>query len=176
MTFWLTSLFLYSAEVEEHLLVQRQADSYNLEQMHELIQKYGIKGKDGNELSKPFDFNLMFETRIGPEGTSVGYLRPETAQGLFVNFRRLLDFNGGKMPFAAAQIGLGFRNEIAPRGGLLRVREFWCGLDEFPESPQLSSNPCSHVSQYGRNRAFREPCEENAPQLQQHSGQGSKTV
>ena len=47
-------------------------------------------------------------------------------QGLFVNFRRLLDYNGNKMPFAAAQIGLGFRNEISPRAGLLRVREFWC--------------------------------------------------
>ena len=55
-------------------------------------------------------FNLMFKTRIGPEGTAVGYLRPETAQGLFVNFRRLLDANAQKMPFAAAQIGLGFRN------------------------------------------------------------------
>ena len=46
-------------------------------------------------------------------------------QGLFVNFRRLLDFNANRMPFAAAQIGLGFRNEISPRNGLLRVREFW---------------------------------------------------
>ena len=44
------------------------------------------------------------QTKIGPEGTSIGYLRPETAQGLFVNFRRLLDFNGSKMPFAAAQV------------------------------------------------------------------------
>lgn len=51
------------------------------------------------------------------------------SQGLFVNFRRLLDYNNSKMPFAAAQIGLGFRNEIAPRAGLLRVREFWCGWD-----------------------------------------------
>lgn len=47
-------------------------------------------------------------------------------QGLFVNFRRLLDYNANRMPFAAAQIGLGFRNEISPRNGLLRVREFWC--------------------------------------------------
>ncbi len=52
----------------------------------------------------------------------VGYLRPETAQGMFVNFAKLLEFNGGRLPFAAAQIGLGFRNEIAPRNALLRVR------------------------------------------------------
>jgi len=51
-------------------------------------------------------------------------LRPETAQGIFVNFKKLLTFNNGKMPFACAQIGLGFRNEIAPRSGLLRGREF----------------------------------------------------
>ena len=72
-----------------------------------------------------------------------GYLRPETAQGIFVNFRRLYEFVGGRMPFAAAQIGLGFRNEIAPRNGLLRVREFqmaeiehFCHpekKDEFPK-------------------------------------------
>jgi glycyl-tRNA synthetase (class II) len=50
------------------------------------------------------------------------YLRPETAQGMFVNFRRLLEFNQGQLPFAAAQIGNSFRNEISPRSGLLRVR------------------------------------------------------
>jgi glycyl-tRNA synthetase len=44
-----------------------------------------------------------------------GYLRPETAQGIFINFRRLVEFNNGKMPFAAAQVGMGFRNEISPR-------------------------------------------------------------
>jgi glycyl-tRNA synthetase len=53
---------------------------------------------------------------------SYSYLRPETAQGMFVNFRRLLEFNRGQLPFAAAQIGNTFRNEISPRSGLLRVR------------------------------------------------------
>lgn len=52
------------------------------------------------------------------------YLRPETAQGHFINFGRLLEFNSGRIPFASAQIGKSFRNEIAPRQGLLRVREF----------------------------------------------------
>ena len=51
-------------------------------------------------------------------------MRPETAQGIFVNFKRLLEFNNGKLPFAGAQIGKAFRNEISPRSGLLRVREF----------------------------------------------------
>lgn len=74
----------------------------------------------GNELSEPYPFNLMFQTSIGPTGKDAGFLRPETAQGIFVNFRRLLEQNAGKMPFAAAQIGTAYRNEIAPRGGLLR--------------------------------------------------------
>jgi len=77
-----------------------------------------------NELSDPYPFNLMFPTTIGPSGNIQGFLRPETAQGMFVNFRELLYFNGGKLPFACAQIGQSFRNEIAPRAGLLRVREF----------------------------------------------------
>ena len=69
----------------------------------------------------------MFDTQIGPTGGLKGFLRPETAQGHFVNFRRLLEFNGGKIPFASASIGLGFRNEISPRSGLLRVRGFTMG-------------------------------------------------
>lgn len=52
------------------------------------------------------------------------FLRPETSQGIFVNFKRLLDYNHGQLPFGVAQIGNAFRNEIAPKSGLLRVREF----------------------------------------------------
>ncbi|KAG7249447.1 hypothetical protein CRUP_016878, partial [Coryphaenoides rupestris] len=66
----------------------------------------------------------MFQTSIGPAGNMPGYLRPETAQGMFLNFKRLLEFNQGKLPFGAAQIGNSFRNEISPRSGLIRVREF----------------------------------------------------
>jgi glycyl-tRNA synthetase len=93
-------------------------------ELDEVIQKYTIKSPDGNDVSGAYKFNLMFDTQIGPTGGIKGYLRPETAQGHFVNFRKLLEFNGGKIPFASASIGLGFRNEIAPRSGLLRVREF----------------------------------------------------
>lgn len=66
----------------------------------------------------------MFETRIGPSGSGKGYLRPETAQGQFLNFQKLLEFNQQSMPFASASIGKSYRNEISPRSGLLRVREF----------------------------------------------------
>jgi glycyl-tRNA synthetase len=98
-------------EKENHLRVQRQADAFSPEELDKLLLEYNCKApSNGEPFSPSFPFNLMFKTSIGPEGTSVGFLRPETAQGLFVNFRRLLDLNANKMPFAAAQIGLGFRN------------------------------------------------------------------
>lgn len=68
-------------------------------------------------------------------------MRPETAQGIFINFKRLLDFNNGRMPFAAAQIGLGFRNEINPRQGLLRVREFTMAEIEHFLDPLCKDHP-----------------------------------
>ena len=77
----------------------------------------------------------MFQTQIGPSGGMPGYLRPETAQGHFVDFRFLLDFNNGRIPFGSACIGLGFRNEIAPRSGLLRVREFTMAEIEYFVDP-----------------------------------------
>eukprot|EP00804_Cyclotella_cryptica_P011179 CCRYP_007716-RB/>CCRYP_007716-RB protein AED:0.43 eAED:0.43 QI:0/-1/0/1/-1/1/1/0/329 len=97
-------------ERERHLRVQIQADAFSPAELDEQLALYGCKAPSGEPYGPSFPFNLMFKTSIGPEGTSVGYLRPETAQGLFVNFRRLLDANSQKMPFAAAQIGLGFRN------------------------------------------------------------------
>jgi glycyl-tRNA synthetase len=108
-----------------------------------MLTKYEVKSptnKD-NGITTPFPFNLMFKTTIGPDGKNVGFLRPETAQGLFVNFRRLLEFNQAKMPFSAAQIGLGFRNEIAPRNGLLRVREFCMAEIEHFVNPEDKSYP-----------------------------------
>jgi glycyl-tRNA synthetase (class II) len=81
----------------------------------------------------------------------VGYLRPETAQGIFVNFRDLLYYNGSKLPFAAAQIGNSYRNEISPRAGLLRVREFtqvW-GLCFQQGAPALAAGvACSSAAAF----------------------------
>jgi glycyl-tRNA synthetase len=71
-----------------------------------------------------FSFNLMFSTTIGPGSQRIGYLRPETAQGMFVDFARLLRFYRDKLPFGAVQIGKSFRNEISPRQGMIRLREF----------------------------------------------------
>ena len=74
-------------------------------------------------------------------------MRPETAQGIFVNFKKLLDFNNGKLPFAGAQIGKAFRNEISPRSGLLRVREFEMAEIEHFVNPEKKEHPkFSHVA------------------------------
>lgn len=100
------------------------------DELYGLLLTHDIRSPTtGNPLSEPMDFNLMFRTSVGNAPTDEPadgrrYLRPETAQGVFVNYDRLLADNGGRLPFAAAQIGSAFRNEIAPRSGLLRLREF----------------------------------------------------
>jgi glycyl-tRNA synthetase len=78
----------------------------------------------------------MFQTAIGPSSNAPGYLRPETAQGQFLNFAKLLEFNQQQMPFASASIGKSFRNEISPRAGLLRVREFLMAEIEHYVDPE----------------------------------------
>ena len=78
------------------------------------------------DLTEPRQFNLMFKTNIGPvdDGDSFAYLRPETAQQIFTNFKNITDSTSRKPPFGIAQIGKAFRNEITPRNFIFRVREF----------------------------------------------------
>ncbi len=80
----------------------------------------------GGELSEPREFNLMFETNMGPvkDDASTIYLRPETAQGIFVNFKNVMQFARKKLPMGIAQIGKSFRNEITPGNFIFRTREF----------------------------------------------------
>ena len=78
----------------------------------------------GGALGEKRDFNLMFETRVGAQGDTKSYLRPETAQGIFVNFKNVVDTMRPKLPFGIAQVGKAFRNEIAPRDFVFRTREF----------------------------------------------------
>ena len=78
------------------------------------------------DLTEPRPFNLMFKTNVGPvdDGSGVAYLRPETAQQIFTNFKNIIDSTSRTLPFGIAQIGKAFRNEITPRNFLFRVREF----------------------------------------------------
>ncbi|XWS63478.1 hypothetical protein CRYUN_Cryun06bG0100900 [Craigia yunnanensis] len=117
-------------------------DDLSAEELGAKIKEYGITAPDTkNPLSDPYPFNLMFQTSIGPSGLNPGYMRPETAQGIFVNFKDLYYYNGNKLPFAAAQIGQAFRNEISPRQGLLRVREFTLAEIEHFVDPEDKSHP-----------------------------------
>jgi glycyl-tRNA synthetase len=83
----------------------------------------------------------MFDTSIGPAGGQKAFLRPETAQGQFLNFNKLLEFNNARMPFASASIGKSFRNEISPRQGLIRVREFLMAEIEHYVDPKQKRHP-----------------------------------
>ena len=80
----------------------------------------------GGELTEPRMFNLMFRTHVGPveEDSTMVYLRPETAQGIFLNFQNILASSRKKVPFGIAQIGKAFRNEISPGNFIFRTREF----------------------------------------------------
>ncbi|KAG0148981.1 hypothetical protein CROQUDRAFT_89555 [Cronartium quercuum f. sp. fusiforme G11] len=119
-----------------------QIDNYTGPELGALIEAETIKAPEtGNALTSPVEFNLMFECQIGPTGQLKGYLRPETAQGHFLNFNRLLEFNNGKLPFASAQVGRSFRNEISPKQGLLRVREFTMAEIEHFVDPTSKAHP-----------------------------------
>ena len=129
------------------------ADGMTMEQMDAVIAEKGIKSPDGNPLSKSRTFNMMFKTFVGASGQneltigepmegandkrglngakaitydpqSISYLRPETAQGIFTNFKNVVDSFYPNLPFGIAQQGKAFRNEIAPRDFVFRSREF----------------------------------------------------
>lgn len=111
----------------DHLVenVMDAAGTLSAEQLTEVIKEKGITCPEcGGELNDAYEFNLMFKTTIGPGTGRQGYLRPETAQGMFVDFQRLSRFYRDKLPFGAVQIGKSYRNEIAPRQGVIRLREF----------------------------------------------------
>jgi len=112
----------------DHLLEDAGVDikGMDLAAMTAAVKDKGLKSPDGNELGNPASFNLLFETSMGAvEGEkSTIYLRGETAQGMFVNFKNIVDSFYPDLPFGIAQIGKAFRNEISPRDFIFRTREF----------------------------------------------------
>ncbi|KAH7816974.1 putative glycyl-tRNA synthetase [Monocercomonoides exilis] len=130
------------AEMKAELLqLKIQAESMTEEQIQESIEKFKILSPAGNKLDKPHPFNLMFETKIGPTGKDPAFLRPEIAQGMFMNYKNCYDYCNGKLPIAAAQMGKAFRNEISPQGGLFRLREFTLAEIEHFYDPEETSHP-----------------------------------
>lgn len=111
----------------DHLLEEMGVDPKEMTpaQMDAYIKEKGIKSPEGNPLGDVRQFNMMLKTSVGAneDSSSISYLRPETAQGIFVNFKNVVDSFHPKLPFGIAQIGKAFRNEIAPRDFIFRVRE-----------------------------------------------------
>ncbi len=111
----------------DHLVKEffENADVLGPRELEQAFVDHGVKCPEcGGELGPVDEFNLMFKTNIGPGKDRVGYMRPETAQGIFVNFLNLYRYNREKMPMGVIQTGRGYRNEIAPRQGMIRMREF----------------------------------------------------
>jgi glycyl-tRNA synthetase len=138
----------------DHLLEEagvKDVAELTMEQMSTKIKELKLKSPEGNELSEARTFNLMFSTQAGPiEDTSAKvYLRPETAQGMFVNFKNVVDSIHPRIPFGLAQIGKNFRNEITPRDFIFRVREFEIMELEYftkPEDWEKSFNELHQLS------------------------------
>ena len=112
----------------DHLLKDNgiEAEGLSNEQITEIIREKGLKSPKGNELSEVRSFNMMFQTNVGAvvNENSVAYLRPETAQGIFTNYKNVVDSFYPSLPFGLAQQGKAFRNEISPRDFVFRSREF----------------------------------------------------
>ncbi len=129
--------------LEEKGITSAQAEKMNLTEINQEIERHEVvcpdcKGKFG----EPQRYLTMFETTIGPYSGAVGYGRPEAAQNIFVEFNRLYNVAREKLPFGVIQIGHALRNEISPRQGLIRLREFTIADLEFFFDPE---EPCCHL-------------------------------
>ncbi|PCN50796.1 glycine--tRNA ligase [Candidatus Geothermarchaeota archaeon ex4572_27] len=117
------------------------------QEMEEVIRENGVRCPScGGELGDATYFMTMFKTTIGPYKEAVGFLRPETAQGMFLDFKRVYEIMRKRFPIGIAQIGRGFRNEISPRQGPIRLREFDMMELEMFIDPQ--NDRCPYLDEY----------------------------
>ncbi|MCD6493186.1 MAG: glycine--tRNA ligase [Archaeoglobaceae archaeon] len=112
-----------------------------IESVKEVMETYDLRCECGGKFKHPENINLMFSTTIGPGKGKKGYLRPETAQGIFIDFKRLADYFREKLPFGVTQIGRAYRNEISPRQGVIRLREFNQAELEYFVDPRNKTHP-----------------------------------
>lgn len=114
-----------TAKIEESALSEA-AKEFTESDEAERAETLGPDASELGTLTAPREFKLMFETKVGPlaDDSAVAYLRPETAQGIFANYKNVVDTGRVKLPFGIAQIGKAFRNEITPRNFIFRSREF----------------------------------------------------
>jgi glycyl-tRNA synthetase len=125
---------------EKAKLCESDVEKLSIKELKEAIERHDVRCPEcGGSFGEPKHFLTMFKTTIGPYSKAVGYGRPEAAQGIFVEFRRLYEMAREKLPFGVMQIGHALRNEISPRQGLIRLREFTIIDIEFffdPEDPK----------------------------------------
>jgi glycyl-tRNA synthetase len=132
---------------------EAEAEKLGLLELKAAIEKANIRCPDcGGQLGEPKHFLTMFKTTIGPYSDAVGYGRPEAAQGIFVEFKRLYETAREKLPFGALQIGHALRNEISPRQGLIRLREYTIADLEFFFDPE---EPNCHLLKDVENESLR---------------------
>ncbi len=140
--------------IEDSLKIN--ADGIKPEEINKLIQKHNLRcPKCKSNFKELRDFNLLFKTSVGARenSASTSYLRGETAQGMFMNFKNIVDSSRVKLPFGIAQIGRCFRNEIAPRDFLFRSREFNIGEFEFFIHPK--EKKCKILGEDHLNLSFK---------------------
>ncbi|MEM3832357.1 MAG: glycine--tRNA ligase [Thermoprotei archaeon] len=119
------------------------AEGLSAEALNQIIKEKNIRCPEcGGVLGPVQIFNLLMKTTVGPYSGNIVYGRPEAAQGMFINFKRIYDLMGQKLPIGIAQIGRVMRNEISPRQGLLRMREFTIMELELFYDP---NNPSCHL-------------------------------
>ena len=129
----------------DHLIediLKISADGFSEKKINQLIKKHNIKCPEcKGQLEEVAEFNLMFKTNVGSEKGNISYLRPETAQLIFINFKIIAETARVKLPFGIAQTGKAFRNEISPRNFLFRCREFEQFEIEFFVNPNDMNCP-----------------------------------
>lgn len=134
----------------DHLIeefVKVKVEGLKIEELDKIIKERNLRCPVcGGELSDVREFNLLFKTTIGPYSSDVGYLRPEAAQGIFTSFKRVLVAMREKFPIGIAQAGRVGRNEISPRQGMIRLREFTVMEVEFFHDPEGEEPPWERFS------------------------------
>ncbi len=133
---------IYRADHLVEDLLKVNVERLSISELNQLIKEKNLKCPScGGDLGDVRAFNLLFSTNIGPYSGSTGFLRPETAQGMFTSFRKVYEVSREKLPLGIAQVGRVARNEISPRQGLIRMREFTIMEVEFFFDPEDNEVP-----------------------------------
>ncbi len=116
---------IYRADHVIEAVIDKDVEGLPDDTLTEIIRDNDIHCSEcGGLLSDVVSYNLMFKTDIGASGKQTGFMRPETAQGIFIAFKRIARFYKDKLPFGIVQLGKSYRNELSPRQGVIRLREF----------------------------------------------------